>query len=493
MANRIPLKGNFREQSIAGLLIYLNRSRLTGTLVVEAGAFLKKVFFDKGDAIFASSTSEDDRLGEMLLKAGKITVEQYERSVELLMETGKRQGTILVELGYLNPKDLYWGVKFQVREIIYSLFMIEDARYEFLEGEVPTAEVITLKMSMGNLIYEGVRRIDKWTRIRNEMPNVNEVLVMSDDPFNLFQDVELSDNDRKVLAGVDGRKTVKEVTDSSGVGPFEALKTLYVLRSIGLLTVSTGAGAEKAMSISIDDLLGEIPAEEVQIGRKVQEFMEKAPTANFFEVLEASPDDDVKTIEENYYRLTKEFHPDKHYGSENGALKDRLHEVFDRITFAYNHLNSQGKIAAYRKRLQAGAALTRGGTPRPQGSKDAPALYRQGVKAFKNQQYEGAAAHFREAIDQEPRNAKYWSYLSLALSKIPSMGKEAEEALLEAMKIEPDNADFLVNLGVLLSRRGQRRRAMMQFEKALTLEPGNQKAQKGLRDLKRGAGKGKGG
>jgi len=36
--------------------------------------------------------------------------------------TGKKQGAILVELGYLSPKDLFWGVKFQVHEIILSLF-----------------------------------------------------------------------------------------------------------------------------------------------------------------------------------------------------------------------------------------------------------------------------------------------------------------------------------------------------------------------------------
>ena len=102
----------------------------------------------------------------MLIKAGKITMEQCDESVRLLKRTGKRQGAILVDLGYLTPKDLFWGVKYQVMEIIYSLFQIEDGEYEFLEGEIPHDEVITLKMSIGNLIYEGVKRIDNWTRIR---------------------------------------------------------------------------------------------------------------------------------------------------------------------------------------------------------------------------------------------------------------------------------------------------------------------------------------
>ena len=141
------------------ILVDLHRNRTTGTLtvVIPAGA-TKKVYLDRGNAVFASSTDEDDRLGETLIKLGKITFEQYDRSVELLKETGKRQGTILVELGYLTPKDLVLGVKSQVREIIYSLFEVEDAEYEFDEGQLPNREVITLQMSMGNLVYEGMKR-----------------------------------------------------------------------------------------------------------------------------------------------------------------------------------------------------------------------------------------------------------------------------------------------------------------------------------------------
>ena len=209
----IPLHGNIKTFSLPSILAYLNRTRKTGTLSLKTSVFTKKAYLSKGDAVFASSSYEDDRLGEMLIKAGKINMEQYDESVKLLKKTGKRQGAILVELGYLTPKDLFWGVKFQVKEIIYSLFLLEDAVYDFIEGEIPSDEVITLKMSMGNLIYEGVKRIDNWTRIRNEMPDPDTVLRLSRDPVALFQDVELGPQDRKMLSLVDGAKTIKELID----------------------------------------------------------------------------------------------------------------------------------------------------------------------------------------------------------------------------------------------------------------------------------------
>jgi len=231
----IPLKGNIKNISLPKMLTYLHRNRKTGTLVVTTPVFTKKIYIMKGYAIFASSTYEDDRLGEMLVKAGKITMKQYDASVELLKKTGKRQGSILLELGYLTPKKLFWGVKYQVKEIIYSLFQLEDAEYVFGEVETPLQEAITLKMSMGNLIYEGVKRIDNWTRIREEMPNTETVLKLSSDPVKLFQDVELSSQDKKILSMINGTKTLKELINSSRMGSFEVMKTLYALWSIGII------------------------------------------------------------------------------------------------------------------------------------------------------------------------------------------------------------------------------------------------------------------
>ena len=74
------LKGSLREYSLPKILTDLHRKRATGTLAVSTPNFTKKAYLVKGDAIFAASSYEDDRLGEMLLKAGKITVEQYDKS-----------------------------------------------------------------------------------------------------------------------------------------------------------------------------------------------------------------------------------------------------------------------------------------------------------------------------------------------------------------------------------------------------------------------------
>ena len=366
----IALKGSLREYSLPKILADLHRKRATGTLAVSTPNFTKKAYLVKGDAVFAASSYEDDRLGEMLLKAGKITVEQYDKSVEILKRTKKRQGAILVELGYLTPKDLFWGVKYQVKEIIYSLFQLEDGECEFIEGDVPTDEVITLKMSMGNLIHEGVKRIDNWTRIRREMPDTGIALKLSKDPLTLFQDVELSPYNKKMLSIIDGKKTIKEIIDSSWMNSFEAMKTVYVLWSIGILEEKIAekeeVKEEAGETVSLDELLQPFAEEEDALIKRVEEIYSNLDRLKLNELLEVSEDADVDAIKKNYYRLAREFHPDRYFNTSDAALKDKLTAVFDALTAAYTVLKDDHKRKEYFDSLnkQAGEMLAEKNTDR---------------------------------------------------------------------------------------------------------------------------------
>lgn len=481
----ISLADNIKNFSLPKVLAYLNRNRKTGTLIIKTPMFTKKAYLVKGDAIFASSTYEDDRLGEMLIKAGKITMEQYDASVEILKKTGKRQGAILIELGYLTPKDLFWGVKYQVKEIIYSLFQLEDAEYEFVEGEIPTQEVITLKMSMGNLIYEGVKRIDNWTRIKNELPNADFVLKLSNDPVTLFQDIELGQQDRKMLSIIDGVKTIKELISSSWIGSFEAMKILYVLWSIGVLEVKE-IEKEKVIErpeeveemVSPEEILQPVPEDEEDFRRRVDEIYLNLDSLSENELLGVDGSSDGETIKKNYYRLAREFHPDRYFSSADPSIKDKLTSIFDAITRAYSMLKDESKI---KKDVIPPGKVQEDVVSNAQKAEE---QFKRGIEEFKKGNFWGAVDSLKWAIKLEPKRAKYWSYLSLSYTKIPNRLKDAEEALVEAIKFDPYNAEHYVNLGLIYIKAGMKKRAYNQFEKALKFDPENVKAKKGLDQTK---------
>lgn len=480
----IPFSGNIRTTSLVRILVYLNRQRKTGTLSLTTPVWTKKLFVHTGDVVFASSTYEDDRLGEMLLKAGKISVEQYDKSVEILKTSKKRQGAILVELGYLTPKDLFWGVKYQVREIIQSLFLAEDADYAFADGEIPAQEVITLKMSMGNLIYESVKHIDNWTRIRKEMPATTSVLRLSSDPLSLFQDIELSAQDKKILSLIDSTRTINEVIEASWLASFEALKILYVLWSLGIVEpavppetsgMATTGDQEATVSMSLDDILQPRPEEDEALLQKINTMHAKIDTLSPAELLETDARSNSETIKKNYYRLAKEFHPDRYFAIRDDSVKSKLANIFDAITKSYNLLKDDASRAAYFKSAAAEGPAAE--TESPQRAED---QFKRGIGEFKKGNYWGAAEHFRWATKISPEGGDYWNYLSLALSKIPGRLKDAEEALFTAIKLEPLNADFQANLGLIYLKAGMKKRAAGFFEKALRIDATNDRALKGL-------------
>jgi tetratricopeptide (TPR) repeat protein len=482
---KIPQQGSIRDTSLVRILVHINRNIKTGTLTVSTPSAIKKIYLKLGDVIFASSTYEDDRLGEMLLKAGKISVEQYDESVEILKSTGKKQGAILVELGYLTPKELFWGLKYQVNEIIQSMFLLEDAQYEFKEGDIPAQEVISLKMSMGNLIYAGINRITNWTRIRNEMPDTDSVLKLSEDPLNLFQDIELSQQDKKILSLIDGGRTIKEIIDNSWMGSFEALKILYVLWSIGMIvqvaaqekTLKPSKTRMKPKGVTLNELLEPLSEEDSQI-TKINSLYSKLESLSFNKLLDVDKNAEGDTIKKKYYQLSKEYHPDRHLTHSAPDTKMKLTRISDALTKAYNTLKDNKLRAEYYK--SASPKKETG----PLESGRAEDLLKNGVKELKKGNFPGAIDYFTSAIKLKPDSTSYLSHLSLAYSKVPGKVKEAEEVLLRAIKLEPFNADLHANLGLIYIKAGLKKKAQSSFQKALKIDPLHDKAQKGLHQVK---------
>ncbi len=121
------------------------------------------VSVEDGRLVFASSSDPDHRLGPMLLRRGTITLRQMEDAVRNLTP-GKRFGTVLVESGVLDPKQLVRGVVDQTREIILNAFRWTSGSYRLSEGKAP-GEDITLNISTPQLVLDGISQIESWSRV----------------------------------------------------------------------------------------------------------------------------------------------------------------------------------------------------------------------------------------------------------------------------------------------------------------------------------------
>ncbi|MBN2371662.1 MAG: DUF4388 domain-containing protein [Vicinamibacteria bacterium] len=224
------LRGQLSELPLPDIFQYLRQVKSTGILTLVSGGARKAVYMKGGRVVFAGSNLPTDRLGEILLREGRVTTEEYEASIRGISK-GKRQGRILVEMGALTPKDLWDGVQFQIKEICYSVFQWEEGRFHFEESNLPEKERITIDVDPDELILVGIRRVDANGAIQTRYPELDLVLERVPGEFP----VKLEPYEEHVLRLVDGERSVLEICQASEIGENETLKVLYTFHCVGIV------------------------------------------------------------------------------------------------------------------------------------------------------------------------------------------------------------------------------------------------------------------
>jgi len=154
-----PHSGKIQDTPLPDILEYLRQSKATGTLTVRNKEITKCIYIKSGQIVFATSTGLHDRLGEILVKSGKLTRENLDNALRIYQKGAgiKKLGAILVENGFVNPKDLFNGLKVQVKDIIFSLFLWTEGEYRY-EERLPS-DMIQLPINFQELISEIIQRI----------------------------------------------------------------------------------------------------------------------------------------------------------------------------------------------------------------------------------------------------------------------------------------------------------------------------------------------
>lgn len=195
----------------------------------------KKVFFEDEFVTFASSNVNDDRLGEFLIRLGKIKQIDYDNSVEILKKTKKRQGQIFVELGCLTPKDLFWAVKSQVREIVLSLFLWTDGEVSFVPGDFVQKETIKLRAPITEIIIEGIKRIQNPRRLLCYIGGKDVVVKVAADALERMEKASLGQEFFDIYNKVDGKRAIEEIANRNDKGAAETVRGIYTMMVLNIL------------------------------------------------------------------------------------------------------------------------------------------------------------------------------------------------------------------------------------------------------------------
>ena len=251
--NRI-LEGDLSRIQLPDVLSFVSMIRATGKLVVRQRELERTIHWKDGEIVFASSSSPEHSLGQFLLRNGRITQAQYEES-RARVTPQLRHGKLLVQMGAISPKELWWGVKNQALEIIYSLFGWKDGTFAFSESmEELTHERIVLSIHTSTVIMEGIRRLDESARIREKITSPDMVFARVAGVFPDFRGLDMNESEIAIYNNIDGKRSIRELlARSAELTEFEIMRILFQLLTARLIEVAPEEKSFRPVFLDVED------------------------------------------------------------------------------------------------------------------------------------------------------------------------------------------------------------------------------------------------
>lgn len=240
----LVLCAEVRGFPLADILDMIHGAGKSGFLYFRHEDVEKSIYLHRGEVVFATSNQVVDRLGESMLRNGRVTLEQL-RDAERVFRPPQRFGKVLVQRGILTPRALWDGVKAQVEDIVRSLFSYTAGSVHFWEGEVQPDNVVRLSLPTRKLVAEGLQRRDELFRLLASVEDPRVRLERGD-----ARPCHLAANERIFLDALIGEEAFHAVCRRAGLDPLSGARTLQLLSLAGLVRIrrrqEAGADASDA-------------------------------------------------------------------------------------------------------------------------------------------------------------------------------------------------------------------------------------------------------
>jgi hypothetical protein len=235
---RPALHADLSTLPLAVLLEALHAAERSGLLQYVHRDHSKWIYLHRGEVVFAASNQRVDRLGECLLRAGVITLDQL-REAERRFTPPDRFGKVLVEHGFLTPRELWNGVKYQVEEIVRSLFAMPAGAVWFWEGELQPDNVVRLSLETRRLVAEGIQRSEE----------LRKFLSVLDDPCVRLARTAgftgpLAGMERAIVETIEGERPFAGLCEKLGLDREAAARSIQLLRLVGAVKLVRLAAAQ---------------------------------------------------------------------------------------------------------------------------------------------------------------------------------------------------------------------------------------------------------
>jgi tetratricopeptide (TPR) repeat protein len=499
----LPDRGRLIEYPLPRLLFDLYKARFSGLLALETERVKKTVQLHEGIPGFVESNLASESLGVQLMDDGIISREDYARVVGYVGLKKCKEGKALLELRLLQPKQLFAGLKEQVRRRVVECFGWPDGEFRLDPREAPPEDAQAFSSDPIALLQSGLET--HWTPDRI-LTALGDRLALYAKPSARFARVrrrlETDAPSDAMVEVLDGSRSLGEIAVKTRSA--RALAQLWILDAMGVLEYAD-APIDSAQPPPEED---EAPALQPEIeivvnrggnaaggaapppeaGTARTDAPRQAPNADaetlrqdildtharlreldHYEILAVDPKAPPAKIRRAYFKLAKRYHPDALVSAGLDTVRAQANDIFAQVSKAHEVLSDMMRRRDYDKSLEAG-----GGEEEDMAARvaNAEVLYRKAEILLRRGNFKGALEFLKPAVQLWPDDTEYQSALGWALFKQPKAEtKPARQHLEKAVEIDTKNALALYRLSVVLRSDGDANEAASLLARAKAIDP----------------------
>lgn len=238
----MAIEGPIKELSLMDLFQLLAMSRKSGILTLDCTTNVGQVYFSSGNIVRALLQSGQEPLGQLMQKSGKLSHQKLDQLLKEQAGQPRKQlfGSMAVARGAVSKEAALELLKGQIHDIVFQIMGWQEGYFRFEDMEIDPDPGLGFVAVTENVMMEVSRRLDEWSKIRSKLPDLETVLALAPATDVAAAKLDLNPDEWLILANIDGRRTARQVIESTGGLEFEMAKVIYGLIATGLVRVHTG-------------------------------------------------------------------------------------------------------------------------------------------------------------------------------------------------------------------------------------------------------------
>jgi tetratricopeptide (TPR) repeat protein len=483
------------SRPLPSFLAVLVEQKASGLLVASSDAARREIVVVAGEVRAARSTLEDEKLGMWLVDRGRIS--EDDRALTLLSQGGSDApplGHLLVTRGCLDQE----GLEAELQELALTIIRraAQGARTycEFMQGR-DAGQLDTLpNLTTAQIILEAARCFPDVKAKAEAIGGFDQTAAPAQGLDTLLQELVLTPTEAFLLSRVGSDQTIGKLLKLSSLPEEQAIATLYDMVVSGVIRIGeTEAPARPALTLDTGVIaVDESSFDDTELDERagVRRLAEAVTRVDHYRALGLQPGADADAVREAWTRIEERYGPARAEQDHLVDLAPQMAAIVERAKAAYDVLNSARARERYDSILDSvekeQASLARGGVRHTTDPKVRNQIVEANLKRADELIHDGelypAIQLLEQACALDPRPTELLKLAKLLLRN-PLWTNRALSCMRRAIEVDPQFVDAWLELAEFWRRRNHAERQRKALERALAVDPENERANQLYRQL----------